>query len=382
LVGTHPGELFDGRQCKSFGGVVQTSGVAANRGLTFAVSHVRLPICDEALARSRGRGFSTEHSRPQGPGVSGLSDLRDPQQRRDPVGRFCEKRAAYGGDSKNRAATTVLRTAARPGRPNENESTTVTRPRQDRASGPRIWAPRGRPSRHRGDSQAAARTHIDDDGRFRGVRGTPDLEIGPQQWRSPGVPAALGRTLAAHLDHEAPDAGVPGREAELINQVLPDRHGVAAPAEGQLDQLAYSSGTGGRRPAWGCGGPVGSPAGVGNPRQGRWTSHWPELPGRWTHLWSVRWRPPGSYSEDVDQNPFSRYVGNVTPGRHGVGGLCVPRIRGPVPGSPQPRHRTRRTEVGARARVDAHDPGGMGPPGDSLTAGLQAKRGVTRCSRR
>jgi hypothetical protein len=47
----------------------------------------------------------------------------------------------------------------------------------------------------------------------------------------------VGRLRAAQLAHEAPHAGVPGREAVLVDQVLPDRHGVAAAAEGQLDQL-------------------------------------------------------------------------------------------------------------------------------------------------
>ena len=71
----------------------------------------------------------------------------------------------------------------------------------------------------------------------------------------------LGRALAAQLDHEAPHAGVPGREAVLIDEVLPDRHGVAAAAEGELDQLAVRlAGAGGRAPGSGGGGRVGRPA--------------------------------------------------------------------------------------------------------------------------
>ncbi len=48
----------------------------------------------------------------------------------------------------------------------------------------------------------------------------------------------VGRRLAAQHAHETPHAGVAGRGAVLVDQVLPDRHGVAAAAEGQLDQLS------------------------------------------------------------------------------------------------------------------------------------------------
>src|SRR5947208_15334388 len=57
------------------------------------------------------------------------------------------------------------------------------------------------------------------------------------------------RALAAELHHEAPHARIPGREAVLIDEVLPDRHGVATAAESQLDELAVRrAGTRGRGP--------------------------------------------------------------------------------------------------------------------------------------
>jgi hypothetical protein len=45
----------------------------------------------------------------------------------------------------------------------------------------------------------------------------------------------LGSPLAAESRDEAPDAGVPPREAVIVDEVLPDRHAVAAPDEGLLD---------------------------------------------------------------------------------------------------------------------------------------------------
>jgi len=60
----------------------------------------------------------------------------------------------------------------------------------------------------------------------------------------------VARSLAAERPHEAPHTGVPAREALLIDEVLPDRHGVAAAGEGQFEQLAVGlAGTGGRGPA-------------------------------------------------------------------------------------------------------------------------------------
>ncbi len=44
--------------------------------------------------------------------------------------------------------------------------------------------------------------------------------------------------LPAQLQHEAPHAGVASGEAVVVDQVLPDRHRVAAPLEPQLDELA------------------------------------------------------------------------------------------------------------------------------------------------
>ena len=46
--------------------------------------------------------------------------------------------------------------------------------------------------------------------------------------------ARLGRRGAPQLPDEAADAGVAGREAELVDQVLPDRHRIAADAGAPL----------------------------------------------------------------------------------------------------------------------------------------------------
>jgi hypothetical protein len=55
--------------------------------------------------------------------------------------------------------------------------------------------------------------------------------------------------LAAQGDHEAPHTGVPGWEPVLVDEVLPDRHGIAAAPEGEFDQLAVGlARTGGRGP--------------------------------------------------------------------------------------------------------------------------------------
>ena len=88
---------------------------------------------------------------------------------------------------------------------------------------------------------------------------------------------ASGGALAAERHHEAPHAGVAGREAVLIDEVLPDRHGVAAAAEGQLDQLAIRLAGAGRRgpagrrrpPRRARRGPAASSAGVGGHLTGR-----------------------------------------------------------------------------------------------------------------
>src|SRR5262245_16703830 len=47
----------------------------------------------------------------------------------------------------------------------------------------------------------------------------------------------FARALAAERAHETAHAGVAGREAMLIEEVLPDRHGVAVAAQGNLDEL-------------------------------------------------------------------------------------------------------------------------------------------------
>ena len=48
----------------------------------------------------------------------------------------------------------------------------------------------------------------------------------------------IGRALAAQLDHEAAHARVAGGEAVVIDEILPDRHGVPATAQGEPDQVA------------------------------------------------------------------------------------------------------------------------------------------------
>ena len=49
--------------------------------------------------------------------------------------------------------------------------------------------------------------------------------------------ARLRRRRATHLSNEAPDARIAGREAVVVDQVLPDRAGVAPAAERLGDQL-------------------------------------------------------------------------------------------------------------------------------------------------
>ena len=50
--------------------------------------------------------------------------------------------------------------------------------------------------------------------------------------------ARLGRDAAAQLDDEAPDARIPRGEAVIVDEVLPDRHRVAAAPQRLGDQLA------------------------------------------------------------------------------------------------------------------------------------------------
>jgi hypothetical protein len=115
----------------------------------------------------------------------------------------------------------------------------------------------------------------------------------------------LGRPLAAQPPDEAPHAGVAGQEAVVIDEVLPDRHGVAAAAEGQLDQLAIRLARTGRR------GPAGR---------------------RWPH----------------------RQVGEVRRERPGVGGHLTGRIRR-VGGHPTGRFWRRPAPAGRADR----DPSGL-----------------------
>ena len=60
----------------------------------------------------------------------------------------------------------------------------------------------------------------------------------------------LGGALAAELPDEAADAGVPPREAVVIDQVLPDRHGIAPPGE---RRARSARGRARRRWPWGLG---------------------------------------------------------------------------------------------------------------------------------
>ena len=53
----------------------------------------------------------------------------------------------------------------------------------------------------------------------------------------------LGGPLPPERDDEAADAGVLGGEAVIVDEVAPDRHGIAAPAEGPFDQLAIAART-------------------------------------------------------------------------------------------------------------------------------------------
>ena len=48
----------------------------------------------------------------------------------------------------------------------------------------------------------------------------------------------LDGPLAAERDHEAADAGVLGGKAVIVDEVAPDRHGVAAAGHGELNQFA------------------------------------------------------------------------------------------------------------------------------------------------
>ena len=98
------------------------------------------------------------------------------------------------------------------------------------------------------------------------------------------------RALAAELHHEAPHARIPGREAVLIDEVLPDRHGVATAAESQLDELAVRrAGTRGR-----------GPVARRRPRR-ELRKAWRARPGVGGHLTGrFWWRPPAAGRADRD----------------------------------------------------------------------------------
>src|SRR5207245_2781476 len=98
------------------------------------------------------------------------------------------------------------------------------------------------------------------------------------------------RALAAELHHEAPHARIPGREAVLIDEVLPDRHGVATAAESQFDELAVRrAGTRGR-----------GPVARRRPRR-ELRKAWRARPGVGGHLTGrFWWRPPAAGRADRD----------------------------------------------------------------------------------
>src|SRR5207253_6135433 len=95
---------------------------------------------------------------------------------------------------------------------------------------------------------------------------------------------------AAGLHHEAPHARIRGREAVLIDEVLPDRHGVATAAESQLDELAVRrAGTRGR-----------GPVARRRPRR-ELRKAWRARPGVGGHLTGrFWWRPPAAGRADRD----------------------------------------------------------------------------------
>jgi hypothetical protein len=62
----------------------------------------------------------------------------------------------------------------------------------------------------------------------------------------------LGRLRPAEAAHEAAHAGVLGGKAVIVDEITPDRDGIATAAGGEFDQLPVRlAGTGGRRPARG-----------------------------------------------------------------------------------------------------------------------------------
>ena len=82
--------------------------------------------------------------------------------------------------------------------------------------------------------------------------------------------ARLERDRAPKLADETPDAGVPRRKAVAADQVLPDRHRVAAQGERGHNLLAVGfTGTGARRPSGGWWPPRGWGVGGHLPRGGR-----------------------------------------------------------------------------------------------------------------
>ena len=56
-------------------------------------------------------------------------------------------------------------------------------------------------------------------------------------WRRRNDDAGLGRRCAAQLHDEATDARIPGAEAVVVDQVLPDRHRVAPASQGFGDEI-------------------------------------------------------------------------------------------------------------------------------------------------
>ena len=104
-----------------------------------------------------------------------------------------------------------------------------------------------------------------------------DLAFFPGGRHDHGV--RLGGPLAPQRDDEAADAGVLGGEAVIVDEIAPDRHGVAAAAQGRLDQLAIrlAGAGGGRAPRRGRRAQRAGRS-LADGRPSRWTPLWPVLP--------------------------------------------------------------------------------------------------------
>src|SRR5882724_1039335 len=99
----------------------------------------------------------------------------------------------------------------------------------------------------------------------------------------------LDGPLTTKHEDEATDARILGGEAVIIDEIAPDRHGIAAAGERRLDQLAIRCARAGRgRAPWGWrrvqrgGDPRHKGSGVGGHLFGR-ICQWVAPPSRWPH---------------------------------------------------------------------------------------------------